>query len=114
MYTILHNSRCGKSRDAVKLLEESGVDYQIREYLKDELSFDELKQIISHLGLEPFAVVRTGEQIWKDEFKEKIFTSDELIQLMVENPKLIQRPIVLKDGKGVIGRPLESIVDFIK
>ena len=113
MYTVLHNSRCGKSRDAIKLLDESGIDYQVREYLKDELSFDELKNVITSLGVKPIEIVRTNEAIWKDEFKGKEFTDDELIKIMIENPKLIQRPIVLKDGEGVIGRPVELIESFI-
>ena len=114
MYTILHNSRCGKSRDAIKLLDELGVDYQVREYLKDELSFDELKKIISILGIKPIELVRENESLWKDEFKGKAFSDDELIHVMVENPKLIQRPIILGEGKGIIGRPVELIDRFIK
>ena len=114
MYTILHNSRCGKSRDAIKLLEELDVDYQVREYLKDELSFDELKVIIKALNVNPIEIVRTNELIWKDNFKGKDFTDDELVKIMIENPKLIQRPIVFKEGVGIIGRPVELIKDFIK
>ena len=114
MYTILHNSRCGKSRDAMKVMEDSGVEFQVREYLKEELTFEELKQIIADLGLEASDIVRTTEAIWKENFKGKTFSSDELIQIMIENPKLIQRPIVLKDGNGVVGRPVELIENFLK
>ena len=114
MYTILHNSRCGKSRDAMKVMEDSGVEFQVREYLKEELTFEELKQIIIDLGLEASDIVRTTEAIWKENFKGKTFSSDELIQIMIENPKLIQRPIVLKDGNGVVGRPVELIENFLK
>ena len=114
MYTVLHNSRCGKSRDAIKFLEEEKVEFQIREYLKDELSFDELKTIIEELNVKPMEIVRTTESIWKEQFKGNDYTDDELIQLMVDYPKLIQRPLVLKDGAGVIGRPLENIKEFVK
>lgn len=114
MYTILHNSRCGKSRDAVNYLQEQGVEYQIREYLKDELNFDELKLIIEDLKIQPIDLVRTNEAIWKEQFKGNDYNDDEIIQIMIENPKLIQRPIVLKEGSGVIGRPLELVEEFIK
>ena len=79
-----------------------------------ELSFEELKEIITILGVNPIEIVRTNEMIWKDEFKGGNFTDDELIKIMIENPKLIQRPIVLKEGVGVVGRPVEIIEDFIK
>ncbi len=114
MYTILHNSRCGKSREAIKFLDEAGIDYQVREYLKDELTYDELVDVITKLGVKPIEIVRTTEAIWKDEFKGKDFTDAELIQLMVDYPKLIQRPILLDDKNGVVGRPLELIENFVK
>ncbi|RLZ09858.1 arsenate reductase (glutaredoxin) [Faecalibacter macacae] len=114
MYTVLHNSRCGKSRDAIKVMEEAAVEYEVREYLKDELSFDELKDVIAQLNVSPMEIVRTNEVIWKEQFKGKDYSDDELITIMVENPKLIQRPIVLQNGEGVIGRPVENIVEFIK
>lgn len=114
MYTVLHNSRCGKSREAVKFFEEEQIDFKVREYLKEELSFDELKLIVEQLGVKPIEIVRTNEAIWKEEFKGKDFSDDELIQLMIDNPKLIQRPLVLKDGKGVIGRPFENIQEFVQ
>jgi len=114
MYTILHNSRCGKSRDAVNYLEEQGVEFQVREYLKDELSFEELKSILDALQIAPIELIRTNESIWKEQFKGKDWSDDELIKIMIEHPKLIQRPIVLKDNQGVVGRPLELIQEFIK
>ena len=114
MYKILHNSRCGKSRDAIKVLEDSQVEFEVREYLKDELSFDELSLIIKNLKVNPIDVVRTNEAIWKENFKDKSLSDDQLIQAMIDNPKLIQRPIVLKDNSGVIGRPIENVIEFIK
>lgn len=113
MYTVLHNSRCGKSRDAIKVMEEAAVEYEVREYLKDELSFDELKDVIAQLNVSPMEIVRTNEVIWKEKFKGKDYSDDELITIMVENPKLIPRPIVLQNGEGVIGRPVENIAEFI-
>ena len=114
MYTVLHNSRCGKSRDAIKVMEEAAVEFEVREYLKVELTFDELKNVIAKLKASPIEIVRTNEPIWKEQFKGNDYTDDELISIMIENPKLIQRPIVIKDGVGVIGRPVENIVEFLK
>ena len=114
MYTILHNSRCGKSREALKVMEDSHVDFMVREYLKEELSFEELKAIITKLNVSPLEIVRVNETIWKDELKGNDFSDDELIQLMIDYPKLIQRPLVLDDKSGVIGRPLENVENFIK
>ena len=114
MYTVLHNSRCGKSRDAIKVMEEAAVEFEVREYLKDELTFEELKNVIVKLNVSPIEIVRTNESIWKEQFKGNDYTDDELISIMIENPKLIQRPIVIKDGVGVVGRPVENIIDFIQ
>ena len=114
MYTVLHNSRCGKSREAIQKLDELNIDYQIREYLKDELTIDELTQIIDYLKISPIDLVRTKEVIWKDNFKDKQLTDEEVIKAMVENPKLIERPIVIKGNEAVIGRPLDKVIEFVK
>lgn len=114
MYTILHNSRCGKSRDAIRLLDELKVDYNVREYLKEELTVEELKSIIIQVGLSPIDIIRTNESIWKENFKDKSFTDEELIQIMIDYPKLIQRPIIYDGKSGVVGRPIVNITAFIK
>lgn len=113
MYTILHNTRCTKSREAIKIMEESGKDFIIREYLKEYLTFEELKEILNILKIKAIDLVRVNEKIWKEEFMDKEFTNDEIIQIMIDNPKLIQRPIVLKNNDGVIGRPVENIQIFL-
>ena len=114
MYTILHNSRCGKSRDAVKVLEESGKDFEIREYLKEPLTKDELRTILTRLNLKPIDMVRTNEEDWKINFKGKELSDDEVLNALVEYPKLIQRPIVTDEKSGVVGRPKELVENFIK
>ncbi|MDH0658082.1 MULTISPECIES: arsenate reductase family protein [Empedobacter] len=114
MYTILHNSRCGKSRDAVKVLEESGKDFEIREYLKEPLTKDELRTILTRLNLKPIDIVRTNEEDWKINFKGKELSDDEVLNALVEYPKLIQRPIVTDEKSGVVGRPKELVENFIK
>ena len=114
MYKVLHNSRCGKSREAIQKLDELDIEYTVREYLKDELNYDELSEIIAYLNIEPIELVRTKETIWKENFKDKSLTDEEIIQAMVDHPKLIERPIVIKDNKAVIGRPLEKVINFVK
>ncbi|CAH8285491.1 arsenate reductase [Mariniflexile fucanivorans] len=113
MIKILHNNRCSKSRCGLELLEASGKEFQIVKYLEDNLSTKELKDIIKLLGIKPIDLVRKNEAIWKTEFKNKTLTDDEIIDAMVKNPKLIERPIVINGNKAVIGRPTEKISEII-
>jgi len=113
MIKIYHNNRCSKSRCGVELLEKSGKEYEIVKYLENTPNTDELKDIISFLGISPIELVRKNETIWKENFKGKELTDEEVIKAMVENPKLIERPIVINGNKAVIGRPTESILDII-
>ena len=95
-------------------MRDNGVEPTIIEYLKDTPSAKELKKILSKLHLKPQDIIRTGEQIYKDRFKEMSFTDSEWIDIMVENPKLIERPIVLKGNTGVIGRPPTNVIKLFK
>lgn len=113
MIKIYHNNRCSKSRMGVKALEESGKDFEIVKYLEDIPSKSELKAIIKMLGIAPIDLVRKNEKIWKDNFKGKELSDDEIITAMTENPKLIERPIVINNNKAVIGRPTEKILEII-
>ncbi len=113
MITIYHNNRCSKSRNGLKLLEESGKDFTVVKYLENTLSFDQLKNIITLLGIKPIELVRTNEAIWKSNYKGKTLSDKEIIQAMVDNPKLIERPIVINGKKAVIGRPSENIYKII-
>ena len=111
--TIYHNPRCRKSREALTLLENKSCDITIVEYLKNKLSLDDLTFLISELNIKPIDLIRRNESIWKEEFKEKELNDKEIIMAMVENPKLIERPIV-KSSKGiVIGRPLDYVLKVI-
>lgn len=113
MIKIYHNNRCSKSRCGLELLEQSEKPFEIVKYLEDPISAEELKHIIKLLGLKPINLVRTNESIWKTEFKDKTLTDDEIIDAMVKNPKLIERPIVVNGNKAVIGRPTEKILEII-
>ncbi len=114
MITIYHNARCTKSREGLALLNDSGEDFEVREYLKKPFSEDELKELLEKLGMVPIELVRTDEKIWKEHYKGKDLSDDELVRVMVENPKLIQRPIVVKDNSAVVGRPAEKISALLK
>lgn len=109
MVKIYHNPRCGKSRQTLQLLESKENDFEIIEYLKRPPSFDELKSILRKLNLKPADLIRKGEKLFKDNFKGKEFTDDQWIGVMVNNPILIERPIVIKGDQAVIGRPPENI-----
>ena len=108
MIQIYHNSRCGKSRECLVFLENSGQKYEIIKYLEDVPSFEDLKEIIKKLGIKPIELVRKKEKIWIENFKDKTLTDDEIISAMISNPILIERPIVINGDKAVIARPLEN------
>ena len=113
MIKIYHNNRCSKSRCGIQALEKSGKEFEIVKYLEDVPTKSELKKIIKLLGITPIELVRKNEVIWKENFKGKTLSDDEIIEAMVSNPKLIERPIVINGDKAVIGRPTEKILEII-
>lgn len=111
---IYHNPRCSKSRQTLQLLEEKGIQADIIEYLKVAPSKAELASILSLLNMEPRALMRKGEAIYKElNLKDDTLSNELLISAMVEHPILIERPIVLANGKAAIGRPPENVLDII-
>lgn len=113
MIKIYHNPRCTKSREGLKILENSSMDFEIVKYLETIPTKEELKEIIGYLGISPMALVRKNEAIWKAEFKGKELSDDAIIEAMISHPKLIERPIVIRDGKAVIGRPPTLIKELL-
>ncbi|AVR46161.1 arsenate reductase (glutaredoxin) [Christiangramia fulva] len=113
MLKIYHNPRCRKSREGLEILKSSGKDFEIVEYLKEPLSEEKLKEIIEKLKIAPIELVRKNEKVWKEEYKEKDLSDDELVRILVNNPRLIERPIVVTDKEAVIGRPPERIEKLI-
>lgn len=111
MIKIYHNPRCSKSRQGLEIIKESGKEYEVIEYLKEPLTADALKEILKLLNIKPIALVRKNEKIWKEKYKaqEKDLSDDDIIDAMLEEPKLIERPIVVNEDKAVIGRPPEDI-----
>lgn len=106
---IYHNPRCSKSRQGLAILEESNNPFEVIKYLDKPFAQEELTELIKLLGIKPIDLVRKNETIWKTKFKGKNLSDSEIIKAMVNNPKLIERPIVVNKGKAVIGRPPEII-----
>ncbi|MCR9214084.1 MAG: arsenate reductase (glutaredoxin) [Proteobacteria bacterium] len=111
---IFHNPRCSKSRQTLAILEEKGVEPQIVEYLATPPSEARISEILKMLGMAPRELMRKGEAEYKDNnLSNPDLTEDQLIQAMVDFPKLIERPIVISGGKARIGRPPESVLEII-
>jgi arsenate reductase len=112
--TIYHNPRCSKSRETLRLLEARGLKPVIVDYLKTPPTAAELKSILKTLGLKPDALLRKSEPLFAElGLKDRKLDDDALIALMVENPILIERPIVVAGGKAAIGRPPEKILEIL-
>ena len=114
MITIYHNPKCTKSREGLCEIEHLNKSFTIRKYLDEPFSKDELKSVIKKLNIKPLELVRTKESIWIENFKGKILTDEQIIDAMLQNPKLIERPIVVFDNKAVIARPKELINELLK
>ena len=113
MIKIYHNPHCRKSREGLQILQESGNDFEIREYLKEIPTSEELSAVVELLGISPIELVRKNEAIWKENFKGKSLSDIEIITAMVSNPKLIERPIVVNGNKAIVGRPPENIKQIL-
>lgn len=114
MIQILHNNRCSKSRNALHYLDEHKIDHEVIEYLKHPLTKAELIDLIEKLDIEPHELIRKGEAIYKELYKGKTLSADQWIDAMIAHPKLIERPIVIKGDKAVIGRPLENVIALVR
>jgi len=106
---IYHNNRCRKSREGLSILENSNQQFEVVNYMEIPPTKKELKEILSMLGYTPIQLVRKNESIWKENYKNKELSEDEIINAMIAHPKLIERPIVVNGSKAVIGRPPENI-----
>lgn len=113
MTTIWHNPRCSKSRQTLALIEEKEGTPDIRLYLDEGPSSDEIEAVLAMLEIEPRALMRKGEALYKELGLAAIDDNKALIEAMVANPKLIERPVVIKDGKARLGRPPESVMEIL-
>ncbi len=110
---IYHNNRCRKSRESLAILEASNQSFEIVNYLENPPSKKELIEILRMLELKPIGLIRKNEVIWKENFKGKALSDVEIINAMLEYPKLIERPIIVKNNKAVIGRSPEKIKEIL-
>ncbi|HEY0371968.1 MAG TPA: arsenate reductase (glutaredoxin) [Thermoanaerobaculia bacterium] len=110
---FLHNPRCSKSRAALELMRDAGVDLPVREYLKEPLSVEELRNIVELLGVRPIDIVRRGEAQFKELGLSDETPDDEVLRAMAEHPILIERPIVIRGKRAVIGRPAENVREIL-
>lgn len=110
---IYHNPRCSKSREALEILNQYQCKVEIREYLKVPPTKKELKELLAKLNCKASDIVRTKEELFQKKFKGKNFSETEWIQILIENPVLIERPIVIDGYKAVIGRPPELVTELI-
>ena len=112
MTKIYHNPRCRKSREALQLLEDKNIDPEIILYLKEPPGKKELKDLLKKLDLSPLEIIRKKEKAFIP-FKGKNLSDDEWIDILVENPILIERPIVIQGQKAAVGRPIENIIAIL-
>ena len=112
-YIIYHNPRCTKSRETLALLEQAGTAPRVIEYLKTPPTATELRAIVAKLGIEPEQLVRKGEEVYKSTYAGKTLTAAQWIDAMVKHPVLIERPIVIRGTRAVIGRPPENVTKLL-
>ncbi|MGB3869477.1 MAG: arsenate reductase (glutaredoxin) [Flavobacteriales bacterium] len=112
-YTIYHNPRCSKSREALALLKENGIEPKVIQYLKDVPTRKELELLVMQLGIPASELVRRNEALYKEKYKGLKLNEHEWVRVMHENPQLIERPVVVKGHKAVIGRPTENVKELI-
>ena len=110
---LYHNARCVKSREAYSIITEKGIDVQVIDYLKHPLSEKELKQLLKLLGINAEALVRKSELLYKTQYKGKLLSEKQWLTVLAKNPILIERPVVVKGNKAIIGRPSEKVVTLL-
>ena len=112
-YIIYHNPRCRKSREALKYLQDKQYDFEVRDYIKNLLSIEEIVELIESLNIKPLELVRKNETIWKENFKNKDLDDNQIISALSKFPQLIERPIVTKGKTSIIARPVDKLLNFL-
>ena len=111
--TIYHNPRCRKSREAVQYMEGRGVSLKIVKYLDQLFDVNSLGEVLKKIDMKPSEIVRRNEVLWKKVYDGNNLSEDQILKLLVEQPRLIERPIVTLGNKGVLARPIESLIEFL-
>lgn len=110
---IYHNPRCQKSREALSILEDKGLKPEIVLYLEQPLSRAELQNLLKMLDMLPSELIRREEPLFRENFKDKELSETEWLEVLLENPRLMQRPIIVKGGRAVVGRPPERVQELL-
>jgi arsenate reductase len=113
MIQVYHNNRCGKSREAVQILEKSGKEFEIIKYLEYPPTFKEIQTLLKKLDYKPLDLVRTKESIWIEKFKSKKLSDQDVVNALAAYPILIERPIIVNGEKAIVARPIEKLNDFL-
>lgn len=113
MIKIYHNPRCSKSREGVCFLEDNKIEFETVKYIDESITKEELKSILQKLNYKAIDLVRTKEKIWVDNYKDIQLSENEIIDAMIENPKLIERPIIINGNKAVVARPTDKINEIL-
>jgi len=113
MITLYHNPRCRKSREALQLVEERGIPFKLVDYQKEKLSAKDLETLLGKLKMQAGELIRKNEALWKEQYKHLVLSEKELIGLMVEHPRLMERPILESGQRAVLGRPPERILELL-
>lgn len=111
---IYHNTRCSKSRCVLSLIQNNDIEPEVVEYLKNPPTREELLDLMHMLDIKPIDVIRKNEAIYKKNFKNHTLSDEQWIDVMVKFPVLIERPIIVRDGKAIIARPPEKVLEFLK
>jgi len=110
---IYHNPRCRKSREGVQYLSDKGIEFKIIEYLKNKISEKKMKSLLTKLNISPIDLIRKNEIFWKENYNTKDLSEKQIIKLLCNHPKLMERPIIETEYKAVLGRPKENIDNLI-
>ena len=111
--TIYHNPRCRKSREAIQYMERRGVSFKIVKYLDQLFDLNTLGEVLKKIDMKPSEILRRNEILWKKEYDGNNLSEDHILKLLVEQPRLIERPIVTLGNKGVLARPIENLIEFL-
>ena len=114
MIKVLHNNTCSKSRAILEHLDENNVPFEIIDFIETPLTELELKTLLKKLNTDVEGLIRKSDRLYQEKFAGKEFTDDEWIKILIENPSLIQRPILIKGPVAMVGRPIENVRFFIE
>ena len=111
---IYHNGECSKSKTALELLQDHGIPHVVRWYLADPLDKEEISALLKLLSISAFDIIRKNEPLYKTSFEGKELREDDWLQVLVEHPILLERPIAVKNGKAIVARPPEKILELVR